>query len=340
MTLLGETQTFFGTLLTFAVLQLFYQGKNSENYFIKLIEFISNDTIKNLRKSNDEVRAYNKKLLQYINKKKGSISLTENEIDSFSEDITVHAARLSILTLRLNQCEDKLKKISKIETPQLVALYLFFFGLIIMFIDLIPVHNNFTTGFITFYFVLSASFISTLWKEYYTTSKNMKIKKVKKFKKTIPLNLNSTLLSIVFSIFIVTCLFFLLYSASFYMLMIAIFLVFFSVGLCEEFYRTIDYNRHFILSHVVCILLTAVTLGILCQLWYSNNSLSYLWNESKAYIHIFRCALILFMIFNLIIIPLIITYLRYQEWKTPFFKELNSIRNWITIKTNEVKTWK
>lgn len=340
MTLLGDTQTFFGTLLTLTVLQLFYHGRNSENYFIKLIEHISNDTIKNLKKCNNEVRTYNDKLLREIKKKKGKTTLKDYEIDSFYEDIVVHAGKLTIVSIKLAQCEDNLKKIAKIETPQLVALYLFFFGLIIMFIDSIPVHNNFITGFVTFFFVLSVAFISSLWKEYYTTSKNMKIKKVKKFKKTMPMNLNPILSSIGFSILIAISLFYLLYSVSIYLVMTAILLVFFSVGLCEEFYHTIDYNRRFILSHIFCILITAVALGGVCQWEYSKNSLNHLWDENMAYIHMLRCSLILYMALNLIVVPLIITYLRYSEWKSPFFKDLINIRSWITKKMKEVESWK
>ena len=339
MTLLGTTQTFFGTLLTLTVLQLFYQGKNSENYFIRLIEIMSNDTIKNLDKCTNDIRTYIRQLLQKIKRRKNT-AYTNTQIENYCEEITINSSKLTIITIgALSQFQKRLKAITKIETPQLVALYLFFFGLIIMFIDSMPIHNNFITGFISFYFILSVAFLSSLWREYYATSKTLKTIKKKKFKKSIPININPIFISISFSIFVATCIFFLFYSISIYCIMAVIFIVFFSVGLCEEFYHTIDYNRRFILSHIFCILITSISLGILCHWQYSNNLLSYLWDEDKAYIHIFRCLLLLYMIFNLIIIPLIITYLRYREWKVPYFKDLRKIQDWVTEQMEFVDTW-
>ena len=119
MTLLGSVQTYFGVLLTLAVLQIFYRGKNSENYFLKLVEYLGQETL-------DKFERLSRSL---INQKKKEIK--KIECDTTREKLTVSLTKVDTVKLIIHSdLEKRLKLINKNETPQYVALYSLLFGLL------------------------------------------------------------------------------------------------------------------------------------------------------------------------------------------------------------------
>ena len=303
MILLGTAQTYFGVLLTLAVLQLFYQGKNSENYFLKLMEQLGQDVlnISNLRVSTF-FRLYRRK----INRLKVPNEMKEAMIVQLSAMQTTVNASNAIL-------KELLSLLTKDETPLFVAFYSFLFGLIVMAIDPYWSGSNFQVGFILYYITMSYAFTAALWIMYIYAPRTSRRRPITVFVKP-RLKINRTFGYILFSFVVSLSLFCLLPFSSVWIRMVVTFVIFCVMGFCSRFYKTADYNRRFILRHAILIFALSLFGGFLYHINPYCSYSSFGLNDSKELFYL-RLLLVLFMLGNLILIPMAIISTRHYLWK-------------------------
>lgn len=303
MILLGTAQTYFGVLLTLAVLQLFYQGKNSENYFLKLMEQLGQDVlnISNLRVSTF-FRLYRRK----INRLKVPNEMKEAMIVQLSAMQTTVNASNAIL-------KELLSLLTKDETPLFVAFYSFLFGLIVMAIDPYWSGSNFQVGFILYYITMSYAFTAALWIMYIYAPRTSQRRSITVFVKP-RLKINRTFGYILFSFVVSLSLFCLMPFSSVWIRMVVTFVIFCVMGFCSRFYKTADYNRRFILRHAILIFALSLFGGFLYHINPYCSYSSFGLNDSKELFYL-RLLLVLFMLGNLILIPMAIISTRHYLWK-------------------------
>lgn len=303
MILLGTAQTYFGVLLTLAVLQLFYQGKNSENYFLKLMEQLGQDVlnISNLRASTF-FRLYRRK----INRLKVPNEMKESMIVQLSAMQTTVNASNAIL-------KELLSLLTKDETPLFVAFYSFLFGLIVMAIDPYWSGSNFQVGFILYYITMSYAFTAALWIMYIYAPRTSRRRPITVFVKP-RLKINRTFGYILFSFVVSLSLFCLMPFSSVWIRMVVTFVIFCVMGFCSRFYKTADYNRRFILRHAILIFALSLFGGFLYHINPYCSYSSFGLNDSQELFYL-RLLLVLFMLGNLILIPMAIISTRHYLWK-------------------------
>lgn len=316
MILLGTAQTYFGVLLTLAVLQLFYQGKNSENYFLKLMEQLGEDVlnISNLRAStffhSCEQKIKNCQALSYKMKEKMIVQLSVMQT-------TVNASNATLKEL--------LSLLAKDETPLFVAFYSFLFGLIVMAIDPFWSGSNFQVGFILYYITISYAFTAALWAIYINAPRTSQSCPITLFVKP-RLKINRTFGYILFSFVISLSLFCLMPFSSVWIRMVVTFVIFCVMGFCSHFYKTANYNRRFILRHAILIFALSLFGGFLYHISPYCSYSSFGVNDSQELFYL-RLLLVLFMLGNLILIPMAIISVRHYCWKFILMKKMKNVES-------------
>lgn len=310
MILLGTAQTYFGVLLTFAVLQMFYQGKNSENYFLKLIEKLGNDVLA-------VMDSYVKKMESFYREKIKCHSELQREelLVQFTSMQTrlVDARKKMDYILRIN---------TKDETPLFVAFYSFLFGLVVMLLDPFWTGANFLVGFIIYYITLSYSFTLVLWYMYIKVPRKYLTGYSAYYDKP-NLKVNNTCWYLIFAFTVTFVLFSLIPFVSIWIRMLITFVVFMSMGLCFPFYSTVNYNRRFVFRHSFMIFLISLFGGFL---YYISPYASYdsFGATNSSELILLRFLLVVFMLGNLIVIPLIIISVRHYRWKSLLIEEIKT----------------
>lgn len=310
MILLGASQTYFGVLLTLAVLQLFYQGKNSENYFLKLVEQLGND------------------ILNVADSRVNSLESTrKEEIKSLSElqkeEIVVYFLGMQVKVMDAREkLEDLLKASTKDETPMFVALYSFLFGLVIMLLDPFWIGGKFFVGFILYYITLSFSFTVALWYMYIKTPRKYLEDSSIHYDKP-KLKIGNTCWYLIFAFTVLFVLFSLMPFVIVWLRMLVTFIVFMSMGFCLPYYNTVNYNRRFVLRHALLIFIISLFGGFL---YHVSPYCSYAPFDTADSLEMFvlRFLLIAFMLGNLIIIPLLIISVRHYWWKITLEREIDT----------------
>ena len=310
MILLGTAQTYFGVLLTLAVLQLFYQGKNCENYFLKLVEQLGND------------------ILNVADSRVNSLESTrKEEIKTLSElqkeEIVVVFLGMQVKVMDAREkLEDLLKASTMDETPMFVAFYSFLFGLVIMLLDPFWTGGKFLVGFILYYITLSFSFTVALWYMYIKNpckdlndSSNHYVKP--------NLKVDNTCWYLIFAFTVLFVLFSLMPFVIVWLRMLVTFIVFMSMGFCLPYYNTVNYNRRFVLRHALLIFIISLFGGFL---YHVSPYCSYAPFDTADSLEMFvlRFLLIVFMLGNLIIIPLLIISVRHYWWKITLEREIDT----------------
>ena len=102
------------------------------------------------------------------------------------------------------------------------------------------------------------------------------------------------------------------------------FILFFSMGLCENFYQTKEYNRQFIIVHVLMIFLLSLFGGFLYN-FHPFSSYDSFWMEKGTDIQILRMLLVLYMVLNLIFVPLITICVKHYLWKRDSMRNLENV---------------
>ena len=310
MILLGASQTYFGVLLTLAVLQLFYLGENSENYFLKLMEQLGHDFI---TVANCKV----KKLESYYKEK-------------IKELLPLHQEELVVdllgMQTRLMKTKGKLEYLLKVstkdETPMFVALYSFLFGLVIMLLDPFWIGGKFFVGFILYYITLSFSFTVALWYMYIKTPRKYLEDSSIHYDKP-KLKIGNTCWYLIFAFTVLFVLFSLMPFVIVWLRMLVTFIVFMSMGFCLPYYNTVNYNRRFVLRHALLIFIISLFGGFL---YHVSPYCSYAPFDTADSLEMFvlRFLLIAFMLGNLIIIPLLIISVRHYWWKITLEREIDT----------------
>ena len=305
--MLDKTQTFFGVLVTLAVLQLFYQ---EGNYFISLIKYL--------------VKESKKYLKQWKRELKKSQKANEHKIEQAGTQEELEYYQLSTSRIWLGETQARLaldknsKNIYKQKIPQLVALYTFQWGLVLMLADPFFVPNRFTIGFTIYYLTLSCAFTTALWNKYYMLiGESKRIHRfVKRLKET-----DNKIVNPLFASVIIIILYFLIPFQSIWWRMGLLLLIFYMMGMCNRFYISPDCNRRFILIHAAGIFICSLIGGLLYALYPVNNSPDF-WEQNKQLI---RLLLIAYQLVNLILIPLCIVGYKYYGWEKAYKKHLASI---------------
>lgn len=239
--MLDKTQTFFGVLVTLAVLQLFYQ---EGNYFISLIKLL--------------VKESKKYLKQWKRELENSQKANEYKIEQVGTQEELEYYQISTSKLWLSETQAKLildknsKRIYKQKIPQLVALYTFLWGLVFMLIDPFFVPNKFAIGFTVYYLTLSVAFTAVLWCKYCLLIGNERHKTIHRHKKSTK-RMNYRIMNLLFTQVIILVMYFLIPFQAIWWRMLLLLLIFYMMGMCDKFYISLDCNRRFILVHVVCI---------------------------------------------------------------------------------------
>lgn len=310
MILLGASQTYFGVLLTLAVLQLFYLGKNSENYFLKLMEQLGHDFI---TVANCKV----KKLESYYKEK------IKELLPLHQEELVVYLLGMQTRLMKTKGKLEYLLKVStKDETPMFVALYSFLFGLVIMLLDPFWIGGKFFVGFILYYITLSFSFTVALWYMYIKTPRKYLEDSSIHYDKP-KLKIGNTCWYLIFAFTVLFVLFSLMPFVIVWLRMLVTFIVFMSMGFCLPYYNTVNYNRRFVLRHALLIFIISLFGGFL---YHVSPYCSYAPFDTADSLEMFvlRFLLIAFMLGNLIIIPLLIISVRHYWWKITLEREIDT----------------
>lgn len=310
MILLGSAQTYFGVLLTLAVLQMFYKGKNSENYFLKLIEQMGNDIL-------NVMKIYVKKVESYYKKQIKDFS------PLYQEKLTVQLTKMQTQQINARSKLDYYLRLStKDETPLFVALYSFLFGLVIMLLDPFWFESNFLVGFILYYITLSYSFTIVLWYMYIKAPRKY-LNDPCSFYDKPDLKINNTCWYLVLVFTVTFILFSIIPFISIWIRMLITLVVFISMGMCLPFYRTVNYNRRFVFRHSLLIFLISLFGGFL---YYVSPYSSYhsFYVENSCELIVLRFLLVTFMLGNLILVPLMIISVRHYKWKNLFIRKIKT----------------
>lgn len=309
--MLDKTQTFFGVLVTLAVLQLFYQ---EGNYFTSLIKYL--------------VKESKKYLKQWKRELENSHKAYEHQIEQVGTQEDLEYYQISTGKLWLGETQARLtldknsKSIHKQKIPQLVALYTFLWGLVFMLIDPFFVPNEFTIGFTVYYMTLSFAFTAALWRIYCLLIGKERHKTRHRYIK-FPKRMDYWILNPLFTQVIIIAMYFLIPFQTIWWRMLLLLLIFYMMGKYDKFYISLDCNRRFILIHAAGVFISSITGGLLYTLYPVSNSPEF-WAQNQQLI---RMLLIAYLLVNLILIPLCIIVYKYCSWETAYKKRLERIED-------------
>ena len=309
--MLDNTQTFFGVLVTLAVLQLFYQ---EGNYFTSLIKYL--------------VKESKKYLKQWKRELENSQKANEHQIEQAGTQEELEYYQISTSKLWLGETQARLtldknsKSIYKQKIPQLVALYTFLWGLVFMLIDPFFVPNEFAIGFTVYYLTLSFAFTAALWRKYCLLIGKERHKTTHRHIKS-PKRIDYRILNLLFTQVIIIALYFLIPFQAIWWRMLLLLLIFYMMGMCDKFYISLDCNRRFILIHAAGVFISSLIGGLLYALYPVSNSPEF-WEQNQQLI---RLLLITYQLVNLILIPLGIVGYKYYNWEKAYKKYLANIED-------------
>lgn len=130
-------------------------------------------------------------------------------------------------------------------------------------------------------------------------------------------------MNLLFTQLIIIALYFLIPFQTIWWRMLVLLLIFYMMGMCENFYISLDCNRRFILIHVAGVFISSLIGGLLYTLYPVGNSPEF-WEQNQQFI---RLLLVVYQLVNLILLPLCIVVYKYYGWEKAYKKHLASIED-------------
>ena len=348
--MLGNTQTFLGTIATLAILCLFAEMRKAEsggansNFIFQLIAAIGSDVIQNLKKLSTSVSNRAKEKITEIYKicdvEKNNVgSATESYLFSlcYKKDNNNLAQKLSLVYKKIDMVSRRILDYAELnklfdgqnqksfvtyysnrQESQLMALMVFLSSMLFLFIDIFDVSYRLTVPFTWLFLFYFVAFSLLVWKNHFSHSYEEKIIEVvsKRW---------------IYVLCGLACLFLpsLCFTVALYLpfgsltLFVAIIIAIIvaivpSNVMYFRYWNTHDYTRTIVLKHLVYFCVAAI-IGVWITLWMES---SFAHDEFEKHITFFteplyvRYVLYSVLLLNLIIIPLYGGYLhmKIDEW--------------------------
>lgn len=361
-TFLGDSQTFFGVLVTLTVVCLFLDQnnfiveflKNIQDVFVKKIADMHQDIVsktkvswgKNTDKQNKTFEFYYKnaegndellmKGLTIVDNIEFARQQSENNITSIEADTRKGCKLIT-------------------DAPAYVysALYVFLFSVIVFILDTFVKRYFLLVSFLWLFTIFSYALLISVWLHYWEYTKlnyqSQVYKKLWKLKWWQTLGIFCILTSFVGEgiLWIFSQLQYSINIQQFIFVFVGVSGIFFlGKRLFKTFCDTTDFNRHFLVSHCLYFLLSAFIIASIFQIiiilsykleieqfvLFQKNVESCLMNVENL-----RFLVLAFVIFNILILPIILPYIKYKKLKSEAFQRMEKEKNDFDAKLVKIK---